>query len=456
MTLAYANLSAGDIRNAIENRAFDNHKGRTEIVSTKRAREHSAARLEGAQRFGILSGSSTAQVDAGTARLVPHPHYPIRNEVEWHPATREKPLRNPLGSDKNSFYASKYGRRIEANPLDTPRQVTLAAMIEARNPRVAVSEEDLATRYMLRERVVDDHISQTNTEAHAEYLRSENLQEGQYALNRETMLAQSHADGVNEGHYTHQMAPATVAQPVVPPPSMDLSFQPPLTAPSQPSDNRPREIPQYEAFITSAAEETKTPSTPVQEQERVKRSYAESPNPYFDAERTTFRGSKVLGYYYQENSGRNPSVQNFLAQNAFKTGSDRFEKGLDGGKWGIADARVAAIKNTEIQAQLKALDVRKRDTPQGTVEHHELSTKKRELLQDYYANAFALELFEKEVEPPPPPSSAMTRAKKVLASQENKKKKSAEDVAREAEEAQSKTRAIKKQRHAKNIPDFGL
>lgn len=191
---AYANWSSADIRAAYEKKEFDRTSARYEIAANKRARESASARLEGAQKFGIPSGCRAEQITAGAARLVPHPLYAIRAEYEWHPASGNSLLHNPMGSDKNQFYGSTYGRTIEANPLDTPRDVTIQGLLASRQPRAAINEQDLATRYMLRDRAITEHLEDTTTDAHAERIRQQELQKGIYEEEQAKVRKPTHSD----------------------------------------------------------------------------------------------------------------------------------------------------------------------------------------------------------------------------------------------------------------------
>lgn len=219
----YGEWSAADIRTEYEKKEFDRHRARYEVAANKRARENSGAVLEGAQKYGIPSGGKAEQIAAGKARLVPHPMYPIRAEYEWHPAYGTGQRFNPMGCDKNTFYASKFGRIVEANPLDTPRNATIQAMLEARQPRQAISEQDLATRFMLRDRAVDEHLEQTSTDAQAENIRQESLQRGKWRDDVQTKRAESHADSTSDP-YAHIHIPP-------PPPQPFLNLQNPMNAP---------------------------------------------------------------------------------------------------------------------------------------------------------------------------------------------------------------------------------
>lgn len=178
----YSEVTTSEVRASIEQQHFDRNRGRAELASAKRSREGQAARLEGGQTFGVPSGCSSAQINAGVERLTPHPLYAIREEWEWFPAYGNGLRRHPMGNDQNAFYGSIFGRRIESNPLDTPRDVTISGILENQHPTQAVSTEDLVNRFTMRQRAIDETHESTSIDAHAEQMRQESLRAAQIHL----------------------------------------------------------------------------------------------------------------------------------------------------------------------------------------------------------------------------------------------------------------------------------
>ena len=181
----YSQVTPSEVRASIEQQHFDRNRGRAEIASSKRGREGAAARLEGAQTFGIPSGCSSAQINVGVERLTPHPMYAIREEWEWFPAYGNGMRRHPMGNDQNAFYGSIYGRRIESNPLDTPRDVTISGLLENQHPTQALSTEDLVNRFTMRQRAIDQTHEETSIDNHAE---KDHCQQNVYLLKRQSLL----------------------------------------------------------------------------------------------------------------------------------------------------------------------------------------------------------------------------------------------------------------------------
>jgi len=119
--------------------------------------EQKGVRLTGLQRWGVGLEARADTLHDQEELWAGNPQYPVEKVTDFFSADFMRPGYE-VGSDFNDYLVSQYGVILNANPYMHPAQQMVAAQREALNPTSAVSREDLARRYLLKDNLKQEYV----------------------------------------------------------------------------------------------------------------------------------------------------------------------------------------------------------------------------------------------------------------------------------------------------------